>query len=97
MNFYETETDTVIENRAVVAKGEGRMGGGLGVWDWQMQTIIYTIDKQQGSTVQHRKLYSISCNKPMEKKKNYSAGKGFKAIPSSAATLFVVFNIFIGV
>ena len=40
-------------------KGWGR--DKLGVWDQQIQT---TIDKQQGSTVQHRELYSISCNKP---------------------------------
>ena len=35
----------------------------LGVWDQQMQTIIYSMDKQQGPTLQHRELYSISCNK----------------------------------
>ena len=35
---------------------------GLGVWDQQMQTIIYRMNKQQGPTVQHRKLYSISCD-----------------------------------
>ena len=29
----------------------------------QMQTIIYRMDKQ-GPTVQHRELYSISCDKP---------------------------------
>ena len=37
---------------------------GLGVWDQQMQTIIYRTDKQQSPTVQHRELYSISCDKP---------------------------------
>ena len=37
---------------------------GLGVWDWQMQTVIQRMDKQQGPTVQHRELYSISCDKP---------------------------------
>ena len=31
--------------------GEGRTG--LGVWDQQMQTIIYRMDKQQDPTVQH--------------------------------------------
>ena len=33
------------------------MGGRdkLGVWNQQVQTTIYKIDKQQGSTVQHRK------------------------------------------
>ena len=26
--------------------------------------IIYRMDKQQGPTVEHRELYSISCDKP---------------------------------
>ena len=34
----------------------------LGVWVQQIQSV-YKIDKQQGPTVQHRELYSISCNK----------------------------------
>ena len=37
---------------------------GLGVWDQQMQTTIYRMDKQQGPNVQHRELYSVSCDKP---------------------------------
>ena len=37
---------------------------GVGVWDQQMQTIIYRMDKQQGPTVQHRELYSIFYDKP---------------------------------
>ena len=40
---------------------------GVGVWGWQMQTITFRMDKQQGPNVQHRKLYSISCE-DMEKK-----------------------------
>ena len=32
--------------------GEGLKRDGLGVWDQQMQTIIYRMDKQQGPTVQ---------------------------------------------
>ena len=46
-------------------KREGQGGGvdKLGVWDQQTHTTIYKIDKQQGPTVQHRELYSISCNK----------------------------------
>ena len=43
--------------------GSGWETDGLGVWDQQMQTGIYRMDKQQGPTVQHRELYSISCNK----------------------------------
>ena len=34
----------------------------MGVWDYQMLSIIYRMDKQ-GPTVQHRELYSISYDK----------------------------------
>ena len=43
-------------------RGQGRED--LGVWDQQMQTIMYRMDKQQGPTVQHRELYAIPCDKP---------------------------------
>ena len=33
-------------------EGQGR--DGLGIWDQQMQTIIYKTDKQQGLTVQYK-------------------------------------------
>ena len=40
-------------------------GGGerdkLGVWDENIHTTMFKIDNQQGPTVQHRELYSISC------------------------------------
>ena len=39
------------DNRLTVAKGVGRGRDKLGVWGWQMQTIIYRMDKQQGPTV----------------------------------------------
>ena len=35
---------------------------GLGVWDQQMETGVYRMDKQQDPTVQPRELYSISCD-----------------------------------
>ena len=44
--------------------GGGREWDGQGVWGWQMQTITFRMDRQQGPTVQHRKLYSVSCDKP---------------------------------
>ena len=48
---------TDIENRLVVAKKEGRWGTErLGIWDYQMQTIINTMDKQQGPTIYHKEL-----------------------------------------
>ena len=39
--------------------GEGERDG-LGAWGWQIETIIHRMDKQQGPTVGHRELYSIS-------------------------------------
>ena len=46
-------------------QGGGGWGrDGLRVCDQQMQTSIYRMDKQQGPTVQHKELYSISCYKP---------------------------------
>ena len=48
----------------MVAKVGGWGRDGLEVWDYQMQTIIYRMNKKQGPTVQHRELYSISCDKP---------------------------------
>ena len=47
--IYKTETDSqTLENRLVVAKAEGEWGRDrLGVWDQQMQTIIYRMDKQK--------------------------------------------------
>ena len=37
---------------------------GLEVWDYQMQAIIQRMDKQQGPTVQHSELHSVSFDKP---------------------------------
>ena len=46
-------------------QGGGGWGrDGVGVWDQEMETIIYRMDKQQGPTIQHREPYSISCDKP---------------------------------
>ena len=43
---------------------------GLRVWDQQMQALTCRVD-QQGPAVQHRELYSIPCNKPQQKRKNF--------------------------
>ena len=37
--------------------------GRVGVWDEQMQTIMYRLD-QQGPTVEHREPYSIPYGEP---------------------------------
>ena len=63
MNLQNGNRLTDTENRLVVAKGEGEWGRDrLGDWDQQMQSILYKMDKQQGPTVEHRELYSISCD-----------------------------------
>ena len=62
--IYETEMGSQIE-QTCGCQGRGGSGrDGLGVWGQQMQTSIYRMDKKQGPTVEHRELYSISCNKP---------------------------------
>ena len=48
----------------MVTKGEWGSGRDkLGIWDQQIQTTMYKIDKQS-PTVQHRELYSVSYDKP---------------------------------
>ena len=43
---------TDVENKLKFAKGEIRWGKDkFGVWDQQIQTILYKIEKQQGPTV----------------------------------------------
>ena len=44
--------------------GMGWEREGVGGWGQQMWAFIYRMDKQQGPTVQHRELYSISYDKP---------------------------------
>ena len=52
-----------MENKLLAIKGERGWGmGKLGVWHQQIKTTIYKVDKQQSPTVQHRELYSVSCN-----------------------------------
>ena len=40
----------------------------LRVWDQQKQATIHKVNEQQGPTVQHRTLYSISCKKTIIEK-----------------------------
>ena len=60
------KTDSQIQRTDLLPRWRG--GGGGMDWefgiDQQMQTITYRMDKQQGPTVQHRELYSISWDKP---------------------------------
>lgn len=50
-----------IQNKLVVAMGEG-VGGETEVG--QMYAFIHRMNKQLGSTLQHKELYSISFDKP---------------------------------
>ena len=51
--------------RGVVVKAvEGWKREGMGAWDWQAQTSIYRVDRQEGPTAQHRELESVSCGRP---------------------------------
>ena len=58
------ETGKDSQENSVIAKGR-RQGerDGLEIQGWQMQTITFRIDKQQGPKVQLTELYSISCDK----------------------------------
>ena len=49
-------------------RGNGSWGDDSGAWDEHTHTIIYKIDNQQGPTVQHRELYSVSCDNLYEKR-----------------------------
>ena len=80
MNISMKEKQT-HRHREQTCQGGWRWGReGLGVQDYQIQTSIQRMDKQQGPTVQHRELYSISvinhnvkvymCISEKKKKKN---------------------------
>ena len=57
-----------VENRLVAAKGngvEGGMGSRLGLAD---RSFKYRMEGQEGPTACHRKLYSISGDKPKRRR-----------------------------
>ena len=58
--IYETEKESRTEK---IDWWLSRGRDGLGVWDQQMQTITYRMNKQQFPNVQHRGLYLISYGK----------------------------------
>ena len=59
--IYETEMNSQTQ-RTDLWLPRGR--DGLRFGDYQIQTITYTVNKQQGPTVYHKELYSISYDKP---------------------------------
>ena len=40
----------------------------MGVWDSQMQTVLYRIEKQQGPTAEHREPSSRDCHETIMEK-----------------------------
>ena len=62
MNLFPKQKETHRLQRQTYGyqTGKGVGEGKLGVWDQQIQTTRYKIDKQQGPTVQHGELYSVS-------------------------------------
>ena len=63
MNLFTKQKQTHrFKKQYMVTKGESSGRDKLGVWDEQIHTTVYKIDEQQGPTVYHRELYSISCN-----------------------------------
>ena len=57
--IHKTEMDSQTQKKTY---GSPREKAGEGVWDQQIHTTIYKTDKQQGPTVWHRELYSVSFN-----------------------------------
>ena len=54
----ETHRDTLV-----VTKGRAGRREGVALGGWKMQTATCRMD-EQGPTVEHRELYSTSCDKP---------------------------------
>ena len=67
-NLFRKQKQTHRHTKQTYGYQRGKGRDKLGVWDQQIQTTTYKIDKQQGPTVQHRGLYSISSNKPKWKR-----------------------------
>ena len=59
------------QNYGYQREKQGERRDELGVWDQQIQTAIFKIDKQ-GPTVQHRKLYLIINYNGKESEKEYT-------------------------
>ena len=66
MNLFTKQKQTHRHRKQTYGYQRGKVGerDKLEVWDQQIQTTIYKIDKQKGPTAQQRELYLISCTKP---------------------------------
>ena len=63
LSMKQKQTHRHREQTCGCQGGGGWERDGVGVWDQQMPTSIYKLGKQQGPTVEHRDLYSTSCDK----------------------------------
>ena len=63
MNFFTKETHRRRDQIYGCWGGQGWQNRGKrqGVWDGHVHTAIFKMDSQQGSTVEHRELCSMSC------------------------------------
>ena len=60
MNLFIKQKQTHSHRKQVYGYQRGKEGRDkLGVWDQQIHTTIYKIDKEQGFAIQHGKLYSV--------------------------------------
>ena len=64
MNLFveQKQTHRLQKQTYSYQRGEVEEKDGLGIWDWDMHTIVYGMDGQRGPAVQHRELYSIFCD-----------------------------------
>ena len=62
MCLYTKQKQTHRQRKQTYGHQKGKGWGReiLGIWVQQTETTIYKIHKQQGFTVQHRELWSIS-------------------------------------
>lgn len=58
MNLFTEQKQTQIENQRLASGA----GGGLGVWDWHVHTIVYRMDGHWEPTVYQREIYSTTYN-----------------------------------
>ena len=65
MNLFTKQEQTYRNRKQPYGYQRGEQGGEVGrdkLRGWDMHAAIYKIDKQKGSTVQHRELYSVFYN-----------------------------------
>ena len=60
--MYKTKIDSQAQKTNLWSPNRKWERDQLGIWDEQIHTTVYKIDKQQGPTGQLRELYSVSCD-----------------------------------